>query len=92
MEEWIWYLFKDGKIFKKSKDIEELKQEIVNMQLHTDTYPYYCKLDTIKLLDDFSNIQENVWHPTCNVLNKENKVVDIFIVLALTYTGLIVVN
>ena len=92
MEECIWYLFKDGKIFKKSKDIEELKQEIVNMQLHTDTYPYYCKLDTIKLLDDFSNIQENVWHPTCNVLNKENKVVDIFIVLALTYTGLIVVN
>ena len=79
-------------VFKKSKDIEELKQEIVNMQLHTDTYPYYCKLDTIKLLDDFSNIQENVWHPTCNVLNKENKVVDIFIVLALTYTGLIVVN
>lgn len=40
MEEWIWYLFVNGKIFKKSKDIEELKQDIVNMQLHTNTYPY----------------------------------------------------
>lgn len=90
MKEWIWYLFKDGKIFRKSKDIEELKQEVVNMQLHTDTYPYFCKLDTIKLLDEFSDIQENVWHPMCNVLNKEDKIVDIFIVLVLTYSGFII--
>ena len=90
MEEWIWYLFVNGKIFKKSKDIEELKQDVVNMQLHTDTYPYFCKLDTIKLLDDFSIMQENVWHPTCNVLNKEDAIVDIFIVFALTYTGFII--
>lgn len=90
MKEWIWYLFKDGKIFRKSKDIEELKQEVVNMQLHTDTYPYFCKLDTIKLLDEFSDIQENVWHPTCNVLNKEDKIVDIFMVLVLTYSGFII--
>ena len=37
MKEWIWYLFVNGKILKKSKDIEELKQDIVNMQLHIDT-------------------------------------------------------
>lgn len=90
MKEWIWYLFKDGKIFKESKNIEELKQEVVNMQLHTDTYPYFCKLDTIKLLDEFSDIQENVWHPTCNVLNEKDEIVDIFIVLILTYSGFIV--
>ena len=76
MKEWIWYLFVNGKILKKSKDIEELKQDIVNMQLHIDTAPYYCKLDTIKSLDDFSDVHEGV----CDVLNKENKIVDIFIV------------
>ena len=92
MEEWIWYLFVNGKIFKKSKDIEELKQYIVNMQLHTNTYPYFCKLDTVELLDNFSDIQEGVWFPTCDVLNKENKTVDVFIVLALTYSGLIILN
>lgn len=92
MEEWLWYLFKDGKIFKKSKDIKELKQEIVNMQLHTDTAPYFCKLDTIKLLDDFSDTRKGVWFPTCDVLSKENKIVDVFIVLALTKSGLIIVN
>lgn len=61
-------------------NIEELKQDIVNMQLHIDTDPYYCKLDTIKLLDDFSDVHEGVWFPVCDVLNKENKVIDVFIV------------
>lgn len=80
MKEWIWYLFVNGKILKKSKDIEELKQDIVNMQLHIDTTPYYCKLDTIKSLDDFSDVHEGVWFPVCDILNKENKVIDVFIV------------
>lgn len=80
MKEWIWYLFVNGKILKKSKDIQELKQDIVNMQLHIDTAPYYCKLDTIKLLEDFSDVHEGVWFLICDVLNKENKTVDVFIV------------
>lgn len=79
--EWIWYLFVDGKIIKKSKNIEELKQDIVNMQLHIDTTPYYYyKLDNIKLLNDFSDTHEGVWFPICDVLNEENKIVDVFIV------------
>ena len=64
----------------ESKDIEKLKQDIVNMQLHINTTPYYCKLDTIKSLDDFSDIHEGVWFLVCDVLNKENKIVDVFIV------------
>lgn len=92
MEEWLWYLFKNGKIFKKSKDIKELKQEIVNMQLRTDTAPYFCRLDTIELLDDFSDVHKGVWFLTCDALNKEDKIVDVFIVLALTKSGLVIVN
>lgn len=78
--EWIWYLFVNGKTIKKSENIEELKRDIVNMKLHIDTTPYYCELDTIKLLDDFSDTHEGVWFPICDVLNEENKIVDVFIV------------
>ena len=80
MEEQVWYLFVNEKVLKKSRNIEELKQDIVNMQLHIDTTPYYCELDTVELLDDFSDVHEGVWFPVCDVLNKENKIVDVFIV------------
>lgn len=36
-----YYLFKDNTIIKKSNNIQELKEIIVNMNLHIDTAPYH---------------------------------------------------
>ena len=76
----IFYLFKNDNVIKKSQDIEELKQDILKMQLHIDTAPYYCNLETIKDLDDFSDVHEGVWFPVCDLLNKDNQIEDVFIV------------
>lgn len=76
----MFYLFKNNKVIKKSQDIEELKQDILEMQLHIDTAPYYCDLKTVKGLDDFSDIHEGVWFPVCNLLNENNQIEDVFIV------------
>lgn len=74
------YLFLNGKIIKKSDSIEELEQDIVKMNLHIDTAPYYCKIDTLKELNYFFDSHEGVYFPVCDFLNSSNDFVDVFIV------------
>lgn len=75
-----FYLFRNSIVIKASSDLEELKEEIVKMKLHIDTAPYYCDLSTIKDLEEYSDVHEGVWFPVCDLLDKNNKFVDIFIV------------
>lgn len=75
-----FYLFKDGIVIKASSDLEKLKQEIVKMRLHINTAPYYCNLDSVEELEEFSDYHEGVYFIVCDLLNDKNEVVDVFIV------------
>lgn len=75
-----YYLFKDNTIIKKSNNIQELKEIIVNMNLHIDTAPYYCKIDSLNILEEFADSHEGVYFPVCDFLDINKNFVDVFIV------------
>ena len=75
----VYYLFNNkDEVICKSTNLEELKQKIVNANLHTEYYG--ARLNTIEKLNEYLDSHEGVWFSVDNLLNENNEPNDMFIV------------
>lgn len=74
----IYYLFNEDKVISKSDDLEQLKQIIVNSNLHTKFYGE--RLNTVEKLNEYLDSHEGVWFSVDELLNENNEPNDMFIV------------
>ena len=74
----IFYLFKNNNIIKSSKDINNLIPIIINENLHSE---YYNEdIDSLDMFYQYYDQHEGVWFPIDNLLNKNNELINMFIV------------
>lgn len=74
----IFYLFKNNNIIKSSKDINTLIPIIINENLHSE---YYNEdINSLDMFYQYYDQHEGVWFPIDNLLNKNNELINMFIV------------
>lgn len=74
----IFYLFKNNNIIKSSKDINTLILIIINENLHSEYYNE--NIDSLDMFYQYYDQHEGVWFPIDNLLDKNNELIDMFIV------------